>query len=637
MTIKVKANGLTFSFPDGTTQAEIEQVLDEHFNPGVNVLEEAGKAVLKGAAELAQNAADMMPGAKTAANLVAEVLPESVLQWYTKPSDAVDAAGLAPETTAGKVAAEVLPALAGGVGASMAARNQIAKLGNKWARWGADNLIASIGAQAAADGDLSAGTTATDVALGVGINAALPVLGRAVKTAIRGNQEAKILDAAQQINQQITGDFVPSRAVLDGSRLSAHIENISGNSLFSAGHMQRFNEANAAALEEFSDVLRKGMADGNTLTPSEMGDAIQAAYQSFVKTSGEKAEVYFTAAIQRAGNHRIGLAGTRAVLNNINAIARNNPEIAALIQSPEFRQLSQGILNAKNGVDLQGAIRLKSAIRNMMDNPGLGLKTADDRDLSLLYNALNDDVTRSLDAGAPFGALGAWEEGNRVWSAFMDDQSKLKRLLDGKDGDSIYSAIFGKAGGSLSVSPTRIKQLVQILPGDIGNQIRAEIIYRAGREAAGQAGNEGQKFSAAAFLTNWTKLKAAGLDDLLTGQHKADIEALATISDRLKQVGKAANFSNTANHLNLTNAMQGVGAAFIGVNPLALVPLALPALTARFMTNPELARSLRQLATAAQNDPIRARALIALVVAAADQGISDDEVEVIIQAIEQVN
>lgn len=644
MTIKVKANGLTFSFPDGTTQREIEEVLDEHFNQASwieDAAAEAGKAILSGAAQMAESAADMMPGARTAANLAAEVLPESVMQWYTSPVKAAQGAGLAPETTAGKVGAELLPALAGGVGASVAARQKVAQISNKVGRWAADNLAASLGAQLAADNDISAGTTAIDVAAGVGLNAALPHVGRAVKSLLRANQEAATLDAVQQINQSIGGEFVPSRAVLDQSKISATAEKIAEGGLFSGGRMQRFNEANQAALEEFTEVLRKGMADGNTLTPSELGDAIQASYQSFVKTSGEKAEVYFTAAIQRAGNHRIQLNETRRVLSNITAIARNNPAIADLIQTGDFKRLVAAI-NAKpaqgqpKGVDLQGAIRLKSAIRNMMDEPGLGLKKADDRDLALLYQALNDDVTKSLD-GAGFGAQGAWLEGNRVWEAFMGDRAKIARLLEGRDGDSIYSAIFGKAGGAQSVSPSRIKALVEILPGDIGNQIRAEIVWRAGREAAGQAGNEGQQFSAAAFLTNWTKIKALGLDDLLTGSHKADIDALALLSDRLKQIGKAANFSNTANHLNLVNAGQAGAAAILGLNPAAAIPLLLPRLAAEWMTRPELARGLRELATAAQGDPIKARALIALIVAATDQGISDDEINVVIESITQEN
>lgn len=617
MTIKVKANGLTFSFPDGTTTAQIEQVLDEHFNKpsaAETFFTEAGKVAVTSLAKMAGSAADIMVPDVVKAG-AEKVLPEDIYNAYFDPEKLTQDKGLAPETTVGQVASEVIPAVAGGFAGSTGLAGVGVRYGNRLMKYGADNLASSFGAQLASGHDITAGTTAGDVALGTALNLAMPKVGGALKTILRGKREGEFVDAVQTINAATPAgvDFTPSRGMTTLNKLTLGTEKHLENTLGSSGVMQRVNDANNEALNSFADGLRRAMAGADDMSTEEIGNALSKGFQELAEAQAKESDMYFEQAVQLAGGHRIALNRTRKQLQRITAIARNNPDLEELIQSPQFRQLVKGI-NGK-APDLPGLIRLKGVVSKMIEGTGQGTKSTDKRDLTILYNALNDDAARSLD-GAGWGALANWTKGNSVHNALRDMERRAAPVFgDGIAGDELYARIFGKPGDALrnnNADTTRL--ILSMLPEELQARVRSEMIYRAGREAAGQAGNEGRKFSAAAFLTNWNKLTPE-VQDIVSAGHRADIDALAVVSGRLKELGRAANFSNTANHLSAANALQLMGAAATGGWSAMITPL-LANLSARALTNPEFASTLWRLASSAQNDGEVFRALIRLAVIA---------------------
>jgi len=653
MTIKAKANGLTFTFPDGTTQQEIEDTLDEYFSRGDGIIDtvvsDAGKGLLATAAKLADTPANVADSVLSAGSWVGNLV--GIGDGTYMPTFKLEKAIPEGMRATGYVetAADVASTLAGGIGSSAALASRTAKLANsiggrfgRWSGWAADNAIASAGGQLTSGNQLDTGTTAGDMTLGVALNALMPKVGRGLKALLRGNQEGQTLDAVQQINASLPDgvDFTPSRAMLTRGKPSALLEKHLENVLGSGYLFRNFNEANQKALNEFADVLRTNMQDGGGMSSEELGDAIRAGYQAFINAGRKDGEKYFAEAVNRAGVFPIRVAQSLDVLNSVEIVAIKNPAIADIILSPDWRRVSAAMRESiKPGLDLAGAIKLKAAIRNMMDDPGVGLKSTDDRELGLLAKALDEDILQALGQNkAPFGALGAYQEANRAWSAFQDELSAMGRMFaDGASGDTLYARIFGKPSDALMISNAdRVRGLLALMPEEAQKRIKAEMIYRAGRESAGQAGNEGRQFSAAAFLTNWTKLKDNGLADLLAGSHRADIDALAVISDRLKDLGKAVNYSNTANHLTVAGGLQGLGAFATG-NVFAATPFILSNLTARALLNPEFAKLAWKIAGGAQRDSELARLLVRVAVLAEQDPDTAVDYEVIAGAIEGEN
>lgn len=592
------------------------------------VTEEGARILGTSIAKASDAARDLIPGMSALSWVSEKVLPKQVHDAYFDAEDLLTDAGLTPETTGGKVAAEIIPAVAGGFAAAPVGLAAAGRVANIWGKRAITSVVDSVAGQHASGHDVSAGTTAGDAALGTAIQAALPRVGRGIRWLLRGEQQDSTLQAADVINDAVTGSFTPTRAMLTGSKPAAFMERHLESTLFGGGTMRAATEANDAALNEFADVLRKRMEGDVDTDAAELGEALQEGFKRFVQSGSDEGEKYFGTAIQRAGNHRIGINELRRELNRVMNIAKANPGFEKAVMSSDYKQIADMAAENARGVTLEGAIRIKGMIRRMMDDPGVGLKGNNDRDLALIYAALDNDITKSLNA-APMGALGAWQEGNRQWSKFQDDLSALRRLFDG-DADSVYNRVFGAPDKKVKINGFgRIQRLLDMMPADTQRRIKAEIVFRAGRESLAQAGNEGQKFSAAAFLTNWGALKANGFDRLLDEAHRADIEALALISSRMKDLGRAGNFSNTANHLTAANLMNG-----LAFRAGALLTFGMDNLTARAMTNPEFARRAVEFARDAQTGGERSRALVRLIVLMEQDPGTENDVDAFLDAIE---
>ncbi|MCP2003504.1 UNVERIFIED_ORG: hypothetical protein J2Y78_002044 [Buttiauxella agrestis ATCC 33320] len=651
MAVRVKVDGATLVFPDGISDEAIAQAIDEFvaeekgfdLSAG-NIMEELGRIGVTASAKMSDWAKSINPIATEAAAL-GKVGGQG---WYDAPATET-LKEYAPETAAGKVAADVIPGLVlGGVGGfagSAIARPVTMAVRSRAGQWAADGFASSVGAQLLTNADVDLRTTAIDTAGNMALNAILPGLGTTLKGILRGNQEGQVLEAATRTGVQ------PTRAMLTNGAIARTTEKHLENTLGSSGIMAKLNEQNNDALNEFTDRLTRAMAVGKregdnlygvapTLEPVALGDELAAAYGSFATKTSQNAQKYFEVAISRAGKYRIRMTETLKTLKAIEMVVEDNPGLKAILQSGDISTLVKGIREqAGKGVTLDGAIKLKAAIRNMQVNPGKGLKQASDAELGRIARALEDDIQSGLRSNnSPFGVQGAYNEANKAWGKRMDDLASLGVAFNrGDDGMALYSRLFGSPQNALTLGNLdNLRAVLTVMPQRIQNQVTAELIRRAGLEAAGQAGNAGQKFSAASFMTNYNKLKASGILGLIDGQHADDLEALALISSRLKDLGRAANFSNTGVHLNAANMMQGMTALASGGTSLP-VSMAFANLSARFLTNPQGARALVDIANRLQNRSPLAEALIRAWMVAEEYPELAPDVEALIDDLASAN
>ncbi|QHA89569.1 hypothetical protein [Serratia rhizosphaerae] len=179
MTISVEANGLRFTFPDGTTTAEIEGALDEYFTrTSKHASDGAGMSFMAGAIETMNEAGDRLR------NLFGgEDTPEEQRQMREAAEIAKGQEKSNPWSyTAGELAGELGPALGGGATAVALLPEALTAARAGWlgsmAASLAKNATWSLGAQVAQLEEPTLGQTAVDTALGVPFDMAGAVVGR---------------------------------------------------------------------------------------------------------------------------------------------------------------------------------------------------------------------------------------------------------------------------------------------------------------------------------------------------------------------------------------------------------------------------------------------------------------------------
>lgn len=494
-----------------------------------------------------------------------------------------------PHTAVGQIGADVLASIPGGMAGSGIVKPLVNRVSNAWGKKLIDYSASSIGSQITSNKDVSAETTLLDTGFGFGL-AALGKYGggTAMRWASgRGRPgEGAVMDAAARVG------VTPSRAMLTNSEFDQTAENVLANTFLGSGVIKEFNDANKKALNEFADKLYGNLGGKSVNDPALLGQELKDAFDKFTSSSSEAGEKYFGEAIKRAGGYRIKLTMARQEIAKAGRVLMENPGLKNTLGGGDYTRLAADIeAQAQQGLTLQGAIKLKTAISNVMDNPGAGISTADDNALRALRAALDDDIINALSKGkAPFGTLGAYQEANRVWGEFRDHLAPLRQIFAGQ-ADDIYRSFFGAASGGLSISPSRLKNLLLIMPDNMANQIRAEILMRSWRQAAGQTEKDAGRFSVAQFMTNWTKLKDEGLADILTSTHKQQIDDLLILSDKMKGIGRKVNNSNTANHMTVKEL---IGGGLIRLSSLGTLPVQY--LTARFITSPRAANMLYRIA-----------------------------------------
>lgn len=572
----VEANGQEFEFSDSATPEQIGRALNEYFaandkhaNDGAFVsymagaigeLNDAGNAIREffgGSPELAQNME----------------VDKRVEQESQKNPIA---------TGAGKITGQVAPAVIGGFAASSIARPAISVLKSPMARAAADAAASSVGGQLMT-GQLSADQTAVDTALGV----VFPkVLGWAKPIAtgmLRGKDLGKVAEAAARVG------VAPTRAMTTGNRVAALTENKLANTLGSSGLMHDRNVAILTGMDEFANEMAAKIAGGRVLLPGELGDAIRKGYTDVLNEGRDLADAYYRDLYKMAGAFRMKAPRTRAAIAEIALAADENPAMKEILVAPAMKQLGNALAAGnQKGMTVRGALGARKAIDNLIDNVGLGLKAADKAELIALRTALTDDIEQQLNDSAAFGVYARYRRANDQWRAFREAADAASpALLGNKAGNELYDALFGlPAEGMRLMGKGQFDKLMAVLPEPVQKQVKAEMWRRAGLETAATSTDNVRRFSPAIFSTNWTKFSEQGYAGDIVGGLVDEADALALLSNRLKTLGRGANYSNTANMMNLPNI-----AAVATAIPTGGVALAATALTAnaaaRFLTSPK--------------------------------------------------
>ena len=618
MTISVQANGLTFSFPDGTTTAQIGEAIDGYFanNPPAEPQSDWVTGLKKGAWETARSveheAERMVPGLSWVRKA-----EEAVIPGFEKLDNAIEHKAdtvAAPTTTAGKVA-EALPSVGLSFfgwepGVDALAETALPAIADKalarapeWGKWVADKAMK--GAAGTLGSDLFTGESPDNVAAGgLGNVVAETVFhtpqGLRLISALIQKNDAEILAAADHIGVTPTAAMTSAKPFMQ--RLEQHVSNMPGGGIVATAQ-----EKVRAGLDAFAKQVRDKL--GYKGDSTALGESIREALANYVNKFDTDTEAAYEKVMKNAGLHQ--RTNTRRFVRKVQELGglTERAGLDKMTVPPIVRRYMDYIEQAGNvpqnsgyGNVVMSLTDARKALKILDDYIGTGENaTADAAAAKQMASALREDI------GGTFAALGLGEQWQAVQSNYARQLEIIARaektLLGANTGDEVYRRLFGNPWeGFKPVGRDTIAALKPVMGSDVMNSIAAEVVHRMGLEGAGAASGEGRAFSPALYLTNWNKLNDAGaVESLFSAAERNDIDALAKVSEGAKRLEKAKNHSNTASHMLLGGMLSSMfahpvlgAASFAGTAAgYRLLGLAL--------THPETARFL----TAAENEAAR--------------------------------
>lgn len=330
---------------------------------------------------------------------------------------------------------------------------------------------------------------------------------------------------------------------------------------------------------------------GGTVNSEVAGNNVRDAALRFTKQSAERGSRLYDKAYTASQGVKIKpLKTVNAIDEQIARLSENPAENGSLIN-----QLNAFKENISKGVSVQGLRDARTQLSQGVFDGKLRSGTEQAMWKQVLGN-IADDIDGGLQQAGRGDTAAKFRAADKFWADRVEHIDKALEPLIGKDksGEQIVQTIesMTRGGGGGNARLSRV--MSQMTDQEAGN-VRATVIDRMGRASAGQQNAEGDAFSAATFLTNWSKMtpqaKATVFGD---GKLRSSLNDIARIAEATKAAQALANHSNTGIAIG---GNVGVGSALAVTHPVAaLFGAGSQYLTGKLMASPRFARMLASTA-----------------------------------------
>ncbi|WP_370610897.1 hypothetical protein [Klebsiella aerogenes] len=537
-----------------------EQTLAEQAELG---LKEAGKSLITSAANLADIIPEIGDSAVSAAVWAGNKFGFGD-GTYTPAARFKDMLPdeLKPETKAGKVASEVIPAIAGWEkSAAMVPEVVGAKLAERVAGRAAKSAAGSIGSQLATGEEPDLKETAEDIL----INELTHGIFRGVKGSMNkvkgfiGQPDPEMMRTAEHLGVD------PSLALASGGKGAQVIEGALTKSPGGAGVMERYHDDLLTKIDGFINRTIDrlgGRADDSTQLGTNIRNVLRTFVADFKSSANKKYDKFFSLMPK---NSRVDVKETKNMLDEVLSVYKDDPALQEVLSNPTLVKIKAALDASKDGKISIDALRgLRTDVGDaLMNRDGLLADNVAQAELQRLYSTLSQDIHQAAGKAGP-QARSALLDADRFWAEGRDRvDNYLKPISSKVNGDEVFNALFGSTPGRLKdLGPVRAKELLSAMPEKQRNEFVAEIIQRLGESPAGQQGAEGGEFSLNTFLTNWNKMKPETRKVLFSDPEvRKDMDSLAKFAEKYKARTKALNTSNTAQAVNVYQSLRQLGSA----------------------------------------------------------------------------
>lgn len=436
----------------------------------------------------------------------------------------------------------------------------------------------------------------TDTGVTAGLNTigmrAGEMLGQGVRNLARGlTGSARSPAPAEALaNARAIGVDLPPGAVT-GSTATQRIEK--GLSILPGATdiVQRAYRNAADQLGEASADMGRQLAGGtDVLSKQGTGEVIRHGAQNAAgRFRARQGELYDAAYDLIGRDTLVPTPGVRALGDDVSAELARAPASREGVLNPvmdRIQRLLQDVAPVRNaqGQVVQGAgipFDTLRAIRTDLgrlldDRQAMSSTGTSPEQLRRLYGAMTEDIGAAARATSPeadramrladrYTRFNLGTAGGRIPNAEV-----LQKVIDSGDGEKAFAyAMSGAKDGA-----SRLNSLRRNLQPEEWDQVAATVWDQMGRAKPGQAAyssvDEAAEFSPASLITNWNALSPEAKRTLFTSTRYADmaqnIDRIARTAQRLNEVSKQANFSNTANLIGSGGVAYGAMTNLLGLD-----------------------------------------------------------------------
>lgn len=396
----------------------------------------------------------------------------------------------------------------------------------------------------------------------VGAALGYPQTGSATGSFFGGLGGGTIGNLANKVYHAATSQFMPLGEAYKETGIpmimtgdisgSKSLQTIQAGAAKALGGSGRTHEMAGEVLDAFKNSTEDTAAAlGQSSTVQELGDKVQSAGKTWLddfKTASSAAQKAADAAV--GPTSPVTLSDTQRLLGQIKASAGGNPQAEAFLKSPLAGDI-QGIIDAAPAGPWGGpnapwsTVRaIRSRVGEYLENPAL-IADAGATQAKRIYGSLTTDL-RGTAASNPT-ALAMFDAANKQTAAgHQFIENTLTPLMNKEAPQAAQSILSSLHSGDQTIGALRSE-----MP-QIADEVAAFKLRDMAAATSGAQNAAGTAVSPGSFLTDWNKLapeaKAALYQD---PKIASKINALARVSESIKETAKMANTSGTAHQAAL--------------------------------------------------------------------------------------
>lgn len=390
---------------------------------------------------------------------------------------------------------------------------------------------------------------------GAAIGAALPIAGKPISSAYNFATNRPAITSVRNAADNLGVNSTPATT---GGAMSRGIQMAYGNLPGSSAAVEN------AAARETGDLANAARSVANDLgpvsNPKGAGKALSRGAGAWQRVTRVEAKRLYGERDKLMGGPDvpITMAEFRGAFDSFAQRFPNSPVLATLRESPAVRRLEKavpdkGVLTLKESTELLSEARaaLRNARRKGDVTPAMEARIAE------VEQAIENDVlnaARQIDQAAgrtTGGAVDAQITADKYYrNRAILKSGALKLPLSSRMDDvmasseSVYRDLSGdmaEKGGNFA----KLQATWKALPTGAKRNFAATKFDEMGKATNGQQNADKTAWSFNTFLTNYSSLNADARK-LVFGGQEDKIRDIATYAERLRQVDKSRNFSNTA-------------------------------------------------------------------------------------------
>ncbi len=366
-----------------------------------------------------------------------------------------------------------------------------------------------------------------------------------------------------------------------------------------------------SGMERFKDARPSDIVETQTrgMTPEQRSEVIkQPARNTSLKT--KQAALYERAWENIPANMREGRAvegearvmgnpkATRALLQQLTGrnsqmlnqarLSREGASAAYPVQGGLLgRAIRDLIESPTQTMSLQTLRNFRSEVRRLASGmPDTEKNTLKLSDVERIQGAITQDMVSVLERNALEAekrgnvkeaqdyrrAIYQFRQADRFTAMSAQRLETIEKLFNAPDATALYRGIKTAALSKDRGDIEKIRSLRRVLTQDEVDELSSAVIRELGEPVASARGATQEiGFSVQSFITNWTKLSPEARNLLFKPEHRAALDDIVRINNRLANVEALANTSRSASNAIQLGALTGVGTGYVtGTLPYVL-------------------------------------------------------------------